>query len=154
MGEKKFKNSEEDYPKSINVKRLMSHTAGLDRHGIGLMPMGLERTLKGILLGDLYDWNGVNPIHQPGTVYDYSGGGYVAAEHLLELVTGETFTDWVTENLLDVIELENSTLETADDSMTNLPEVAQGEYVLELFFEPPLKQQVALFLLPMTMQEF
>ena len=38
-------------------------------------------------------------------VYDYSGGGYVAAEHLLELVTGESFTDWVTENLLDVLSL-------------------------------------------------
>ena len=117
---KKFKNSEEDYPKSINIKRLMSHTAGLDRHGIGLMPMGLERTIKGILLGDLYDWNGVNPIHMPGTVYDYSGGGYVAAEHILELVTGDTFTDWVTKNVLDVVGLENATLETANDSMTNL----------------------------------
>ena len=117
---RKFKNSEKEYPKSINVKRLMSHTAGLDRHGIGLMPMGLERSIKGILLGDLYDWNGVNPTHKPGVEYDYSGGGYVAAEHLLELVTGETFTDWVTENLLDVYELENSTLKTANDSMNNL----------------------------------
>ena len=117
---RKFKNSEEDYPTSINVKRLMSHTAGLDRHGIGLMPMGLERSIKGILLGDLYDWNGVNPTHKPGVAYDYSGGGYVAAEHLLELVTGETYTDWVIENLLNVYDLKNSTLKTADDSMDNL----------------------------------
>ena len=117
---RKFKRDEVDYLENINVDRLMSHSAGLDMHGIGLTPVGLEKTIQGILLGNFYDWNGVNPIHAPGVVYDYSGGGYTVAEHLLELVTGETYTDWVTENILDKVGTSKSTLETANNDMSNL----------------------------------
>ncbi len=117
---KKFKKDEVDYLDDINVDRLMSHSAGLDMHGIGLTPAGLEKTIKGILLGNFYDWNGVKPMHAPGVVYDYSGGGYTVAEHVLELVTGETYTDWVTQNILNEVGTNDSTLETAHDGMTNL----------------------------------
>ena len=120
--DKKFKKDEEDYPDDITVDRLMSHTAGLDTHGIGIQVPPFVKTMDGIILGNILDPtnNGVQPLASPETIFDYSGGGFTVAEHVLELVTGESYTDWVTGNILDEVGTSNSTLETAHDNMTNL----------------------------------
>jgi len=119
---KKFKGENQEYPQEINLRRLMSHSAGLDTHSIGIQTPKNLKTMKSIILGNLLcpGMRGVSPIHSPGTVFDYSGGGYVVAEHLLELVTGRSYKDWVTENILDKVGMNQSTLDTATDSMSDL----------------------------------
>ncbi len=119
---RKFKRDNQVYPQDINLRRLMSHSAGLDTHSIGIQTPKNLKTMKSIILGNplSHGMKGVRPIHSPGTVFDYSGGGFVVAEHLLELSTGRSYKDWVTENILNKVGMNQSTLDTATDSMSDL----------------------------------
>jgi CubicO group peptidase (beta-lactamase class C family) len=119
---KKFNRVTKEYPEEINLRRLMSHTAGLDTHAIGIQSPKFLKTMESIILGNPIDprKKGVRPIHSPGTIYDYSGGGYVVGEHLLELTTGMSYKDWVSENILAKVGMNHSTLEMANDRMIDL----------------------------------
>lgn len=52
--------------------------------------------------------------------YDYSGGGYTVAEQMLETATGESFADYLAQDLLNPLGLDRSTFATAHASMTDL----------------------------------
>jgi CubicO group peptidase (beta-lactamase class C family) len=83
-----------DHP--VTLRGILSHTAGLTVNGFGVLPRdGRPRpTELDLLLGR-------PPSDQPAVVVDkahdgaarYSGGGYVAAQVLLEDVTGRPFED-------------------------------------------------------------
>src|SRR5262245_38764111 len=85
----KFRGNAESYPQSIPLRRLLNHTAGLDTHSIGAWEPSNVPTMRDILMGsngfDGYFEGGVEPIFAPKTVIEYSGGGYIVAEHILQL---------------------------------------------------------------------
>jgi CubicO group peptidase (beta-lactamase class C family) len=117
--DKQFKGDRSDYPKDITVARLLSHTAGLDTHGIGTARRDSKTDMENILLGSGLN-PGVKPKGRPGTFYDYSGGGFVAAEAMLEIHSGRTATDFLNKEVLRAFGLTKSTFSTASDNMTNL----------------------------------
>jgi CubicO group peptidase (beta-lactamase class C family) len=120
----KFRGNTEDYPQDIPLRRLLNHTAGLDTHGINSWEPGNIPTMRDILMGsDGFDGQfagGVEPIFAPKTVIEYSGGGYIVAEHILELESPLSFKEYLKQNVLDAAGLSLSTFDKAETSMTNL----------------------------------
>lgn len=120
----KFTSGAASYPQSITLRRLLSHTAGLDTHSIGAWEPGNVPTMQDILMGsngfDGYYDGGVEPIFAPRTKIEYSGGGFIVAEHILELESPLSFKDYLKQNVLDAAGLSLSTFDKAQTSMTNL----------------------------------
>ncbi|MDX2504294.1 MAG: serine hydrolase domain-containing protein [Gammaproteobacteria bacterium] len=116
--DKQFKKDEKDYPKDITVKRLLNHNAGLDTHGIGTARND-SRNMKRILLGAIGD-PGLKPQSKPGIKYSYSGGGYTAAEAMLEAHSGRSATSFLNNDVLKPLGMTKSTFNTATDDMSNL----------------------------------
>ncbi len=119
-----FRGDEDDYLEDITVRRLLNHTAGLDTHGIGAWSPVNVPTMREIILGSndfgSYYVGGVEPINAPGTVYEYSGGGFIVAEHILELHSPLSFKDYLKDHVLDSAGLTLSTFDKATTSMSNL----------------------------------
>lgn len=117
--DKEFKGDEAGYPKEITVERLLSHTAGLNTHGIGTARTDSKTDMENILMGSGLN-PGVKPLAKPGIKYEYSGGGFVAAESMLETHSGRTATDFLNNEVLKLFGMTKSTFKTANDGMTNL----------------------------------
>jgi CubicO group peptidase (beta-lactamase class C family) len=123
---KAFKKETADYPKEITIRRMLSHTAGLGQHAVGTFkPQGSCNNLEAFILGKkILAWAdpncpGVEPIHAPGTIFDYSGGGYAVAESMLATATGKSFAAYMND-LLDEWGMANSTFNDASASMRHL----------------------------------
>ncbi|HEX6187008.1 MAG TPA: serine hydrolase domain-containing protein [Pyrinomonadaceae bacterium] len=117
--DKQFKGDNSSMPKDITVERLLSHTAGLDTHGIGTARTNSKTDMENILLGQPLN-PGVKPQSPPGLRYSYSGGGFVAAEAMLEIHSGRTATNFLNNDVLRPLGMTKSTFNTANDSMVNL----------------------------------
>ena len=74
----------------ITPRMLLSHTAGLSRHGIGLWPLTSTVQLEDFLLTSNGRPN-TTLIHDLITRYDYSGGGFCVAEALMEAAADSDF---------------------------------------------------------------
>jgi CubicO group peptidase (beta-lactamase class C family) len=84
--------SDQFNPDEVTIRRLLSHTAGLTVHGYS--DYGPRRSLPSLaqLLDGANQGDGRVFIQwQPGTVSQYSGGGFVILEMIIEDVTGEPF---------------------------------------------------------------
>ncbi len=97
----------------VTLRELLTHTAGLTVHGFAGYASGAPvPTLVGIL-------NGEKPANsapirvdtEPGTIWRYSGGGYVVAQQLLQDVTGEPFPKLMHDTVLAPIGMTKSTYE-------------------------------------------
>ncbi len=85
---------------AVTIRRLLSHTAGLNSHGYG--DYSLRRRLP-TLVEMLEGKNqmppfGPGPLEikwQPGTREEYSGGGFLLAQMVIEDVTGESFASFM-----------------------------------------------------------
>ncbi|WP_447963480.1 serine hydrolase [Nitrospira sp. Ecomares 2.1] len=109
------------WPDDITPRRLLSHTAGLDTHGIANKPwLPSSDPLKGVILGRNLAHDAVKPIHEPGTKYDYSGGGYTVAEAMLEIATDKRFETYLQRNVLEPYGMNNSTFEDGSSDMVHL----------------------------------
>lgn len=118
--DKQFKGGiESGFPDDITVDRLISHSAGLDTHGIGTAHDDGPTRLDTILLGSIGN-PGVKAQAVPGTEWDYSGGSFTAAEAMLEAHTGSKAKDFLSSNILHKFAMSKSTYDDATDSMTNL----------------------------------
>jgi CubicO group peptidase (beta-lactamase class C family) len=122
--DEKFTSGAASYPQSITLRRLLSHTAGLDTHSIGSWEPGNVPTMRDVIMGSngfdgQFD-GGVEPIFVPKTKIEYSGGGYIVAEHILELESPLSFKEYLRQNVLNAANLSLSTFDKAQTSMTNL----------------------------------
>lgn len=99
--------------KAVTLRELLSHTAGVTVHGFPGYQAGQPLpTLPEVL-------NGTPPANsppirvdqEPGTVWRYSGGGYVIVEQLLEDVTGEPFAKLMHDGVLGPLGMSHSTFE-------------------------------------------
>jgi len=80
----------------VTVRRLLSHTAGLSLHGYsGFGPddalPGIEASLSGATNGS----GAVYIAHEPGSRWQYSGGGYSLAQLIVEEVSGRPFAEFM-----------------------------------------------------------
>jgi CubicO group peptidase (beta-lactamase class C family) len=84
--------------RGVTLRRLLSHTAGLSRHrDNGVPPDQPDPSLEMLLTRD------VRLIREPGTGFEFSGGGYTLMELVIEEVTGEDFADYVQREILDPV---------------------------------------------------
>ena len=97
----------------VTLRELLTHTAGLTVHGFaGYASDAALPTLIQVL-------NGEKPANsepivvdtEPGTIWRYSGGGYVVAQQLLQDVTGQPFPKLMQDTVLEPIGMTRSTYE-------------------------------------------
>ena len=89
----------------VTVARLLSHTAGLT-DGLGFGDYTEDEILPSVIdtLRNPRSTNGKKVIEvgiQPGSEFQYSGGGYLILELLIEEATGESYESWVKSNILE-----------------------------------------------------
>jgi CubicO group peptidase (beta-lactamase class C family) len=109
----KLENTSFTEKKSVTLRGLLTHTAGLTVHGFNGYAQGEALpTLVQIL-------NGEEPANSPtvmsdlipGTQWRYSGGGYVLMQQLLEDVTGRDFPTLMQRSVLSAIGMKRSTFQ-------------------------------------------
>lgn len=93
----------------VTIRRLLSHTAGLSLHGYpGWSPNDTLPTIEESLSGKNNGPGRVEIIMEPGTKYQYSGGGFTILQLIIEEVTGQKFEDYMQEQILDPLGMTNS----------------------------------------------
>ena len=76
----------------VTMRRLLSHTAGLSLHGYpGFHPDDPLPSVEESLSGATNGAGAVYVAHEPGSKWQYSGGGYTLAHLIVEEVTGQPF---------------------------------------------------------------
>jgi CubicO group peptidase (beta-lactamase class C family) len=92
-----------DYPspgRRITIRELLSHTSGLS--DVAVIPILEEDGGVGYTRDRIIDLVGSQPLDfEPGTGHSYSNVGYILAGMLIEEVTGITFADYVTKEVLE-----------------------------------------------------
>jgi CubicO group peptidase (beta-lactamase class C family) len=100
--------SEYDHDK-VTMRRLLSHTAGLSVHGYrGFSPDVLLPTVEESLSGARNGAGAVHVAHEPGSKWQYSGGGYTLAQLIVEEVTGRPFAEYMETKVLEPLGMKSS----------------------------------------------
>ena len=99
----------------VTVRRLLSHTAGLSMPSIGSAGLSYDDlpSLEEWLNGN-NDVGGVEIILEPGTKWEYSGGGYAVLQLIIEEVSGQSFVDFMQAQVLDPLGMNNSSFKISD----------------------------------------
>lgn len=95
----------------VSLRMLLSHTAGLDVHGFPDFQPGeamptLLQTLDGTPPAKV---GPVRLIHEPGARYDYSGGGTMIGQLLLQELGGAEFETVARREVFDPLQMSRST---------------------------------------------
>lgn len=103
----------------VTLRRILSHTAGLSVHGYGGSDEGspllsLEESLNG---KTKRNGETVHLISEPGTKWDYSGGGYTLAQLLLEEKTNQNFSTYMTNNIFLPLRMKHTSYEWTAEMM-------------------------------------
>lgn len=93
----------------VTLRRLLSHTAGLS-----LPSVSAEHSFDD--LPNIVEWlngknEGLGPVEiiiEPGTRWEYSGGGYGLLQLIMEEVSGQKFEDYMQTEVLDPLGMTNS----------------------------------------------
>ena len=101
----------------VTVRRLLSHTAGLtDGLGYAGFAAGtpvqtLEESLNRPHSSSPEENHTVRVGFEPGTRFEYSGGGYTILQLLIEEVTGEAFASYMQREVFDPLGMSRTTYE-------------------------------------------
>lgn len=132
-------------PDDITLRRLLSHTAGLSLHGYpGWTDADTLPTIEESLNGTNNGPGRVEVIHQPGTRYKYSGGGYTIMQLIIEEVTGMSFADYIDQAVLEPNGLLGSSF-NIDADIRAASAAEYGRYGQELDFQVFTAQAAAGF---------
>lgn len=118
---KRWQISENEYTKSqpVTLRHLLSHSAGLtDEYGFSGYAPGSEIPSLLQILNNEHPSNTKKPImvnRLPGTVEQYSGGGYLIVQLLIEDISGQSFTDFVQQQLFNPLGLAHTTYDFQPD---------------------------------------
>lgn len=122
----KLKENKNTKTKSVTLRHLLSHSAGLaDEYGfLGYNPKDKIPTLLQILNNDpSTNTKKVLTVETiPGKNEKYSGGGYLIIQLLIEDITGISFTDYVKQYILDPLLMTNTTY-------NHRPDINQGSAI-------------------------
>jgi len=96
--------------KKITIANLLSHKAGLSVHGFGGYEKGKELPTTIQILDGLKPSNSsaVRSVFEPGSKFEYSGGGTTISQLILENTTGEKYEDYMLNNVLIPLGMRNS----------------------------------------------
>ena len=143
--------SEQSVARQIRVVDMLSHTAGLNRSGIGLRDPKLEMAAGDVILGKkkFNDSTGVlrPSVAPPRTRWSYSGGGFTLAEVMLELESGGSFENFMAREVLEPLRMTSSTFGSVSKSQKE-SRLAWGHFPsgnAEKYLESPGKAAAGLF---------
>jgi len=104
-------NSEYDSA-GVTVRRLLSHTSGLSLQGYaGVKPGEKLAALEESLSGKTGGAGDVRIVYEPGSKFQYSGGGYTLLQLLIEEVSGMSFEKYMEQEILKPLGMESSAFE-------------------------------------------
>jgi CubicO group peptidase (beta-lactamase class C family) len=97
----------------VTLRRILSHSAGITVHGLhGYAPGEPLPTLVQILDGEKPANNEPIRVYTvPGTIWDYSGGGYMILQQLLGDLTAKPFPELLNDLVLRPVGMMHSTFE-------------------------------------------
>jgi len=104
-----------DYPSgdNITIHHLLTHTSGIK--DFTKMKSIQQIAQKDLSPKELIDFFKNEPVDfLPGTKFEYNNSGYAILGYIIELVTGETYTDFIRKNIFEKIGMSNS--QYADDT--------------------------------------
>lgn len=107
-------------PGGVTPRRLLGHTAGIaswDYQGTRVDEM--SPTLVELLSGAASD-DAVRVDHQPGERENYSNGGYLLLQLLIEDVTGESFGEYMQRQVLTPLGMEHSTYQWSPEMLSSM----------------------------------
>lgn len=100
----------------VTVRRLLSHSAGLNVHGYaGYSPDDPLPSLEDSLSGLAEDTDPVQLFTEPGSTFSYSGGGYTILQLIVEEVSGLPFADFMQYEVFDPLGLEQTSYYWRED---------------------------------------
>jgi len=106
---------------NVTLRNILSHTSGLSLGPYrGANPGQVLPTLVESLQGDNTGDGAVKLIHEPGTKWSYSGGGYSVVQLLIEDVSGQNFNNFMFENVLLPLGMKDSTFDNTRLSVLKL----------------------------------
>jgi len=103
---------EHDYDdENITLKAILSHSAGFNVHGFwDYYDTETVPTTAEILKGSGLAKNpAIRVVHQPGTLFDYSGGGYMVAQAALQDHFDKPFAELAQQHLIQPLGLKQTT---------------------------------------------
>lgn len=93
----------------VTIRRVLAHTAGLSLPSyVGFDPGKPLPTFEASLSGDTAGSGSLELAAMPGVTWAYSGGGYTLLGLIIEEVSGQTFADYMAENILLPLGMTNS----------------------------------------------
>jgi CubicO group peptidase (beta-lactamase class C family) len=115
----------------VTVRRLLSHTSGLT-DGLGFGDYRADETLPGLLETLNSPRNSQGSITklevgaEPGKTFEYSGGGFLILQLLIEDVTGESFEAYIQRTILDPAKMQHSSFRFIGDIPDAAPSLDRG----------------------------
>ncbi len=103
----------------VTARQLLSHTSGLG-DGLGFGDYTPDETIPTIeeslktpraSNGDKF----IRLVHEPGSVWEYSGGGYLLIQLVVEEVSGLTFEQWMQQAVFSPLEMHRTTYQYLGD---------------------------------------
>lgn len=111
----------------VTIRHLLSHSSGLPLGTLGLeyAPRIEKPSLRESLSRE------VRFVREPGASFNYSNVGFHLLELLIEDVTGRNFSEFMQEEILNPLKMEDSSFEWSEDLITPVPNGhnLQGESV-------------------------
>ena len=99
-----------DYPtqgKTITIHHLLNHTSGIKSY-TG-MPSFMKEARTDMTPTELIDKFKNEPMEfDPGTAYKYNNSGYVLLGHIIEVISGKSYADFIQTNIFDKVGMTNS----------------------------------------------
>lgn len=110
----------DDRSAGVTAGRLLSHTAGLNVPAAPMVPMDrANATLEAGLSGEI-DGTRVAMVQEPGASWQYSGGGYMVLELLVEEVSGQRFNEFMRAAVFEPNLMTASTFSPTDDEIREI----------------------------------
>ena len=111
----------------VTLRQLLSHTAGTNLEGMkGYLPGEPRPTLAQILRGEApANTPAIVVESNPGSRWNYSGGGYIVTQALMGEVTGKEFAPLMHEFVLEPLAMASSSFEQPPSDANGTPS-AQG----------------------------
>jgi len=106
------------FNKKITLLNLMNHTAGFEDKAENLLTNKPEKLIP--LKDFLTNENQPKQVFEPGTVISYSNYGTSLAGYIIERTSKRPFAEYMQEEVLEKLHMENSTFEQKYDHMTNI----------------------------------
>ncbi|WP_298369313.1 serine hydrolase domain-containing protein [uncultured Lutibacter sp.] len=109
-----------DFPyENVTIKNLLNHTAGLPKYfWLSDHLWNKKKAPSNSEMMSLLAKSNVQRFYKPGYKFDYSNTGYFVLASIIEKVTGESFSNFIEDNIFNPLEMKNSYVyNTENDSI-------------------------------------